>query len=188
MRRIDQPHVMMSHTKARCERGAVLVVGLIFLVLLMLIGVTAYNVATQEERQSGNMRDRIRALEGAEYALRVCEQQLTGAVAPAFSVAGTGGFYISSPGALELYQQQYQQPPTFNWNTSPTFAVADPQPFNRSLRCVFERLEGAPITPAGRSIRAELPQETGTVYRITARGVGVNPNTVSIVQSYYQRD
>jgi len=53
---------------------------------------------------------------------------------------------------------------------------------------VFEQLDGAPIASSGRSIRAELPQISGTVYRITARGVGVNSNTVSIAQSYYQRD
>ncbi len=114
--------------------------------------------------------------------MRVCEAQLTGAVAPTFTVAGTSGYYISAPGALELYQQ-----PGFSWTSSPTYTVTDPQ-FNRSLKCVFEQLQGAPVTPSGRSIRAELPQITGTVYRITARGVGVSSNTVSILQSYYQRD
>lgn len=182
MRPLRRGLVPSARAAAAHACGAVLVVGLIFLVLLMLIGVTAYNVATLEERQSGNLRDRVRALEGAEYALRVCEAQLAGAVAPAFSVEGTGGFYLSPPGALELYQQ-----PTFNWDASPTYAVQDPQ-FDRRLRCVFERLEGAPVAASGRSLRAELPRQNGTAYRITARGVGVNPNTVSIVQSYYRRD
>jgi len=168
---------------ARRSRGAVLVVGLIFMVLLMLIGVTAYNVATQEERQAGNTRDRIRAIEGAEYALRICEAKLTSAVPPPFYVNGTGGYYISSQAAQELYQQ-----PGFSWTASPTVTVLDPQGFGRTLRCVFEQLDGAPIASSGRSIRAELPQISGTVYRITARGVGVNSNTVSIAQSYYQRD
>jgi len=168
---------------ARRSRGAVLVVGLIFMVLLMLIGVTAYNVATQEERQAGNTRDRIRALEGAEYALRNCEAQLTGATVPSFSANGTNGFYLSGQSSLELYQQ-----PGFSWTASPGVTVADPQGLGRTFRCVFEKLDGAPVAGSGRSIRAELPQETGTVYRITARGVGVSSNTVSIVQSYYQRD
>lgn len=184
MNRLDQSRGALLGAAPQRSRGAVLVVGLIFLVLLMLIGVTAYNVATQEERQSGNMRDRIRALEGAEYALRVCEATLTGAVVPSFAVGGTSdGYYIAAPGDLELYQK-----PGFSWTASPTYVVADPQNLGRTLRCVFERLNGAPVAPSGRSIRAELPQENGTVYRITARGVGVNANTVSIVQSYYQRD
>jgi len=175
--------VMRGLSTPRRSRGAVLVVGLIFMVLLMLIGVTAYNVATQEERQAGNMRDRIRAIEGAEYALRVCEVQLTGAVAPTFTVNGTGGYYISAQASLELYQQ-----PGFSWTASPTVTVTDPQGLNRTLRCVFEQLDSAAVAGSGRSIRAELPQVTGSVYRITARGVGANSNTVSIVQSYYQRD
>ncbi len=179
-----------GRTAARRMRGAVLAVGLIFLVLLMLIGVAAFNVATVEERQAGNMRDRVRALEGAEYALRVCEADLTGAVAPNFSTVGTDGYYISAAGDVELYQKT-----GFNWASSPTRKVADPQTsgdaeqkFSRNLKCVFERLEGAPIAPSGRSIRAELPQIQGVVYRVTARGEGLNPGTVSIVQSYYQRD
>ncbi len=182
MKPIGQRRRMPTLSSAHDSRGAVLVVGLIFLVLLMLIGVTAYNMSTQEERQAGNARDRIRAIEGAEYALRVCEAQLTGAVAPNFTVAGTGGYYVSGPADPELYQK-----PGFSWTASPTYTVTDPQ-FNRTLKCVFEQLQGAPVTPSGRSIRAELPQITGTVYRITARGVGVNSNTVSILQSYYQRD
>jgi type IV pilus assembly protein PilX len=168
---------------SRRSRGAVLVVGLIFLVLLMLIGVTAYNVSTQEERQAGNTRDRIRALEGAEYALRICEQQLTGAVAPTFTANGTGGYYFSAQGSKELYQQ-----PGFSWTASPTVTVADPQGLGRALRCVLEQLDSAPVAASGRSVRAELPQTTGSIYRITARGVGLNPNTVSIAQSYYARD
>ncbi len=189
MNRVSGNRFLWPMVTDRRSRGAVLVVGLIFLVLLMLIGVTAYNVATQEERQSGNMRDRVRALAAAETALRYCESLLTNVVAPTFTTAGTNGYYISSEGSQEVWMQ-----PGFSWTASPTVTVPSTTlnvttvGLAQSPRCVMERLDGAPVAPAGYSQRAELPQTLGTVYRITARGVGMTVNTTSLVQSYYIRD
>jgi type IV pilus assembly protein PilX len=175
---------MRSDISVARERGAVLVVGLIFLILLMLIGVTALNVATLEEQQSGNLRDRLRALEGAEVALRACEEILARAVAPDFTPDGAGGYYISMPGDPEIHRKS-----GFSWTDNRhTQVIPDPQEFGRDLRCVVERLDGAPVSAPEESIRAELPSEMqGYVYRVTARGVGVNSNTVSVVQSYFNR-
>jgi len=56
---------MLSKPNQRSnQRGAVLVVGLIFLAMLTLMGVAAYSVATQEEKMAGNSRDRLRASRG----------------------------------------------------------------------------------------------------------------------------
>src|SRR5437016_12493959 len=55
------------------ERGVALIVGLVILAVLSLIGVAAFSITTQEERMAGNSRDRIRAFEAAEFALRGCE-------------------------------------------------------------------------------------------------------------------
>jgi len=164
-------------------RGAVLVVGLIFLILLTLIGVTAFSVATQEERMAGNARDRIRALEAAEFGLRECEGILAGAIPPAFSTAGTRGYYLVNQGDQDVILRS-----GFSWTNSPTVAVSGVPSVSRQPRCVVERLEGVPISPSGQSIRAELPQGSGTVYRVTAQGIGASSNTAVVLQSYYQRD
>lgn len=164
------------------SRGAVLVVGLIFLVLLMLIGVTAYSVATQEERMAGNTRDRIRAFEAAEVALRDCELLLSQPIPPSFSSGGAGGMYTApAVGQPEKWE-------TLNWSTDPTRQVAGPQGVAENPRCIVEKMDGAPVIPSGTSIRAELPQATGTAYRVTARGVGANGNTIALLQSFFQRD
>ena len=52
------------------ERGVSLVVGLIFLVVLTILGLMALRVATLEERMSGNARERSLAFQAAEAALR----------------------------------------------------------------------------------------------------------------------
>ena len=58
------------------ERGASLLVGLIFLVILTMLGLMALRVATVEERMSGNSRDRSIAFQAAEAALRDAEHDV----------------------------------------------------------------------------------------------------------------
>ena len=52
------------------ERGAILIVTLLFLVILTMLGVTAMTGTTMEERMAGNARDGSIALQAAEAALR----------------------------------------------------------------------------------------------------------------------
>jgi type IV pilus assembly protein PilX len=66
-----------SHVSAR-QQGAALITGLIFLVVLTMIGITAARISTLEERMSGNMRDRSLAMQAAEMALRDAEQDILG--------------------------------------------------------------------------------------------------------------
>lgn len=58
------------------QRGAALIVGLIFLVILTLLGVTAMQSSTLEERMAGNARDRNLAFQAAEAALRDAERDI----------------------------------------------------------------------------------------------------------------
>lgn len=57
-------------------RGSVLFVGLVFLVVLTAIGATSMRVSTQQERMTGNFRDRGLALESAESAMREAERKI----------------------------------------------------------------------------------------------------------------
>ena len=52
------------------QKGAVLIVALLFLVILTILGITAMSGTTMEERMSGNSRDINVALQAAEAALR----------------------------------------------------------------------------------------------------------------------
>ena len=169
------------------QRGAVLVVGLIFLALLTLIGVTAFSVATQEERMAGNARDRLRAFEAAEAALRHCESLLTDPIPPALAAPDTN----SSTG-------MYGQPPTGGqekWETV-TWTAADSLevPGGRTVwdevaappRCIVQRLAQT-RTPTA-SQRAELAQGVAVAYQVTGRGVGANRNTAVVLQTSFIRD
>lgn len=167
------------------QRGAVLVVGLIFLALMTIVGVTAYSVATQEERMAGNARDRLRAFEAAEAALRDCEQRLrtlSDADTLGYPPAGHPEMYAApAAGAKEKWE-------TIDWNKDPTRQLGGITGVAEQPRCIVQQLSRA---AAGNvSQRAELPQSAASafVYQITARGVGANSNAVVLLQSSFVRD
>ena len=69
---------MKSLSPFHKQRGAALITGLIFLVVLTMIGITAARMSTLEERMAGNMRDRSLAMQAAEMALRDAERDILG--------------------------------------------------------------------------------------------------------------
>ena len=167
--------------RPRSHRGAVLVVGLIFLALLMLIGVTAFSVATQEERMAGNARDRVRAFEAAEMALRNCEAFIATPLPPTFTASGTAmaGMYLSKDVPPDVWE-------TINWAVDPARQVTGVAGVAEPPKCIVEKLADA--AAVGTSQRAELPQPANTGYRVTARGVGANPGTQVVLQSFFIRN
>jgi type IV pilus assembly protein PilX len=65
---------MTRHSNS--QRGGALITGLIMLVALTMLGITALQSASLEERMSGNSRDRNLALQAAEAALRDAERDI----------------------------------------------------------------------------------------------------------------
>jgi len=64
--------------KIQTERGAVLIVALIMLLLLTMIGVAGIRETQLQEKMAGGAQDRELALQAAEAALRAAEAQVVG--------------------------------------------------------------------------------------------------------------
>ena len=152
--------------------------------MLSLIGVAAFTVSTQEERMAGNSRDRIRAFEAAEAALRDCEDFIAANGAGAFT--GQSGMY-RAPGSSASASVTEQKPETF-WQDPAqvrqlpgTYAATNNNAFPPS--CVAEKFTlpnaswqlGTPFTSTN----------SVTVAHVTAHGYGANRNTVVALESYY---
>lgn len=173
---------LLARPDRRLQKGAVLVVGLIFLALLTLIGVTAYSVATQEERMAGNTGDRLRAFEAAEAALRECERHISDPLTPLFSADGAtdpGMYEAPAAGAPEKWE-------TINWSTEPTRQLSGVGSVAEQPRCIVQRL--ARVRSGSASLRAELPHPAAYAYQVTGRGVGVNRSTAVVLQTSFIRD
>jgi type IV pilus assembly protein PilX len=154
------------------ERGASLVIALIFLVIMAMLGVTLANVSTLEERMAGNTRDRDLALQAAEAALRDAEARLANA---AFRNPATPFPAVDLDDGNDAAY----------WENCFTAPVAP---------CT------APLTPAtglptagGGAVYAQ-PQfviqtkptvGTTEIFRVTARAVGGSPDTVVVLQAEF---
>lgn len=68
------PHLRFSRPLTpRRQRGAILVIALMFLVLLTIVAVSSISGVTLEEKMAGNLRDQTTAFQAAESALRDAE-------------------------------------------------------------------------------------------------------------------
>lgn len=159
------------HTLGR-QHGAALVIGLIMIALLSLLGLTALGTSLLEERMAANARDRIRAFQAAEAALRFCEAAAT---VPPYA-SGAAPVWENIDWDHDAAVRQYSA-----YTTEPMVA--------KQPACIVEQL-AAEINAspgAAESRRGGLPVETERVYRhyrITARGWGLSKHTEVMLQSH----
>lgn len=175
---------MKRISTAQTQRGAVLIVSLIILLVLTILGVVSMQNTTLEERMAGNMRDRQLAFEAAEAALNVGEQALQAPVLPAFN--GTNGYYQPND---DLWTQ------AATWDTAGNYIVANvsssfgQNAYGGNLLYANPEyyLEQMPSTTAqGGSLEAGVANSAG-MFRVTARGVGSSPDAVVILQTTFRR-
>jgi type IV pilus assembly protein PilX len=176
------------------ERGVVLFVALILLLILSLIGVTAARMQTTEERMARNEDNRQIGAQAAEAALRAAEAGLTSGVyaASQFS-SNTNGLYELNPAAGSVI-------PTLTWSApgaaitySPTDPL-NPMPALSSLPAAAQSpkyaIENLPaVAMPGDSINQvqyASPVSPVTVYRVTANGTGADNSTTTILQSIFR--
>jgi type IV pilus assembly protein PilX len=197
---------------ARRQRGAALLTGLIFMVILTLLGITAARMAGLEERMSGNMRDRSLAMQAAERALRDAERDIRGPVAGSTrspAVSGITNFIDTCDldGTLDtnddgLCDRRGASPTYANTTISfPAFSVglnaypALSLDMTAAPSVAYGRFTGAgAITGISAQPRyivegiRRTPAGGGEdfFYRVTVRAQGANPNTVVWLQEVYK--
>lgn len=162
------------------QRGAVLIMALMFLTLLTLLGVTAMTNSTSEEKMVRATRDYGTAFQAAEAALRDAEADLVGNGSRAVPVddptflgslsvgACTSGVCLpAASGGTPIWQV------SANWGTAATYAQ-------------YTFAQTFPTTGPGAvgqqpqyMIEYVGPVGSQKAFRITARGWG--PNSVQLV-------
>ncbi|MCP5278015.1 MAG: hypothetical protein H6935_06605 [Thiobacillus sp.] len=193
------------------QRGAALVVGLVIMVVLTVLGITAARMAGLEERMAGNMRDRALALQAAEMALRDAERDLLGVGSR--SIVGTESFWpncnqdgnagTADDGLCTCGQLQNQ-----GFIADNARCVAGGVGYVNPVWTEANILTGTPSVAYGtftgaqaitmvsaqpryiiEGFRKNIAGTGGDVYfyRITARAQGANPNTVVWLQEVFKR-
>ena len=168
---------------APTERGAALVVALLFLVILALLGTTGVMNNTLQERMAGNARNRDLAFQSAEYALETADAWLNGQTKDTMRllVNSSGVDLVANDGVRangEAHANDATFWQSFNWSSSDLKAATGVANVAANPRYVVERLPS--YTTTG------VPPITYDYYRVTARGVGGVADATVILQTLYQ--
>jgi type IV pilus assembly protein PilX len=159
----------------RHQQGAALVVGLVFLLVLTMIGVSAIQTSTQEERMTGYVLDSNASLQAAEAALREAETFVKG-----YTETTLGAAYYADPGT--------SPDPNIpaDWKTANARTVST-LTFNANTISLLKslpmyRIEKQPILPteAGQPLTKEA-------FLITAYSTGGSGNAPIVLQTAYRR-
>lgn len=170
-------HSLVPFAKSR-QHGAVLVVGLILLIMVTMLGLSAMQGTNLQERMSGNYRDRDLAFQAAEAALRAGEFRI------AERDEGALGASAFSDGPLSYAQL------TEEWGDDRSIRLDDldeafsPEAFRGAG--AQPRLKAEVLQVVDRSLDPSSP-DIIDYFRVSARGLGARDGTVVIVQSTQSR-
>lgn len=169
------------------QKGMVLVVSLILLVVMTLIGISSMQNTTLEERMAGNSRDRDLALKGAEAAVGAGETFLGG-------IAATGNFNGTN-GLLALTTNDYSPTDfytsltTWNGTNTVTYASGIPE-LAASTKYIIKQVgllsgENASLLVSGYGERPSAGNVT--LFKVTGYSSGRSGSSRSVVQTYFGR-
>ena len=215
---LEKLHLMRNHSRlprrhryGRSQRGAILMISLIFLVILTLIGISAMSTTTFEEKMAGSSRDWNLAFAAAEAAVRDAEYDITSkylpnqaaAVRPG-GVSGLSGFgdqtdaennTCSTSGSAfkeGLCRRNAGQPTTVaTFASNDTFSVSygtytGAVAASYLIKGVAQQpryiITGFKTATTGSSVATPV-----IFYEITARGFGSNPNTQVTLREVFRR-
>ena len=175
------------------QRGAVLVVSLLLLLVMTVLALGASQTTRLQERMSSNMRDRDLAFESSEAGLRNGERIIDSqVVAPSPCTSGRCQVYDRTilPSSIAFQDQTWWNTNSWSYVTDETFSTtaanaikgsgmagADPQ-------FVVEEIEDVPdsltVPPSG-------PPPSRIYYRITSGAQGGSAQARVVLQSTFAR-
>lgn len=161
----------LTHPTPRpTQRGSALIIGIIFLLVMTMLGLTAMQTTSLEERMAGNMRDRNLAAQSAELALRLGEEDILDNSAP----AGQGVYDLHANPAPD-------ESVAANWtagNTLPWPGTAGAPPAGAPLFWIEQR----PSVKSTTSLESSTPADVA-IYEVTARSAGASGTSPVILRS-----
>ena len=176
---------MTQHLK-RNQQGAALIVGLIILIILTILGLTAMKTSILQEKMSGTNMDQSLAFQAAELTLRDAEAHIYTDLTSnsGFTSACTNGLCLPSTNSTFIWE-------SLSWSASNTITYGA---FSGASAIsgvaaqptyIIEVLPDMP-PPLGNGVGSKAIN-TGTPYRVTAIAVGRQPGTKVMLQSVYYK-
>ena len=198
-----QPSRFRSLQRApRAQRGVVLVVALIFLLLITILAISASGTSLMQLRLVGGLRSSQMADFGAESAARGAEWRLwTASITTPLACTTTGpSCYKYDPATPNTVVETFRNSPGWVADGATTYSAgtltteSTDKTFKLTQDPVYMIEDLGVEVPPGLGSQHESGQSapgTGNtsvdshVYRITARSTGANDNTVRVLETTF---
>lgn len=176
----------LNTSKPEQQKGSVLILSLMILVVLTMIGVSSMSSSSLQEKMTGNFRDREVAFHVAERTLALAEEYLEANINTA-NLPNTGGLYTRDNGPTHATVT------TGTWWTgsnsqvlSTTIDETRTQPrFTIEYHGEVGNSEGTSINLGGYG--SSTGGGTVSNFKVTAYANGLSNNTQVILQSNYNK-
>ena len=176
-------------TATKRQRGAVLIMALLVVVVLTILGVSAMQGAVMEERMAGNAHDHHMAFQSSESGLRDAGDWLLGlTVRPLADATGTNGIYALGNlgnGMMDYaFDWKDSQPGKRTYGTDTSNAAADFSYHAEPPRYVVEETA---------FVRDSLDPESAAqgkgkyYYTVSSIGYGGSGSSEAVAQSVYEK-
>lgn len=165
------------------QRGAVLVISLLMLLVMTVLGVTAMQMSRMEERMAGNSRDINLAFQGAEAGLRDGEERLRVlTIRP-----GTCTTAPCSVWRRDIWTASMRDEPLSWWTTNGfEYGVAGTREVTDVTRDPIAVTEEVNFVPDSLTI-GHGPPEGRTFYRVTSNSSGASNTAQAVLESTYAK-
>ena len=163
----------------RQQRGAVLIISLIMLLVLTLLGVTSMRTTVLEEKMAGNLRDKNTAFQAAETALRDGEALINTLVATS-SFDGTNGRLGSADTDPDFFNMTWSDSNSIEYSGTMTGVTTQPRYILKFVKQVSSDSGSLKVSGYG-----DGGTNTVNNFRVTAKGTGKSDSSSVILQAFY---
>jgi len=174
----------LSYSYTR-QQGVVLIVGLILMLLLTLIGMSAMRGSNMQELMTSNVKDRNMAFQAAEASLRYAENLIDTSTANCGTYTGANGCYNDQNTTAPIMSWSSTQ-----WANNSMEANVDLS-LSKKPRYVIEKITSASVVTSNTGGSVEFGAQsstanTATTYRVTSLGYGATLDSQVVLQSTFR--
>ncbi|CAA0109395.1 Uncharacterised protein [Zhongshania aliphaticivorans] len=175
-----------GHLKtANHQRGAALIVSLVFLLILTIVSAASMQSATLQERMAGNAKDINMAFQASEAALRAAEAQLSQVNVGTFD--GSNGLFLSCADPTDTrtacIEPDWSNHSATGWRVLPNSTISN---VSRQPEYIIEELSN--VADPNAALDSDRPVATLGYYLITARGYGASDRSMVVLSTTFKRN
>lgn len=168
------------------QKGVVLIISLLILVIITIIGIGSMQSTIVEEKMATNANDQNIAFQAAETALRYTEEISIEGLLNTSNFNGTSGLYGQNDVEPDLFATTWDDTNSLQYPYSANNIMTQPRYMIRLMDTIVGSDSNKMLNIRGYR-RHSISSANTTVFRVTARGTGSTDQSQVIVRSYYGR-